>query len=120
MTVEDDVKMDILDDLTESFKRASSIEMRLMIQRRQTEANEFGKAAKKLSKEIDVVMAGLINEWAEQSASINLDIRELNDKLADAINALKKDIESTEQIVEAIGYVDSLTFIARRLLKPSL
>lgn len=118
MTVEDDTKMDILDDLAESLMFTNAIEVRLTLQGKQVDANKFAKAAKALSRQIDAAMGGLIDEWAEQSATINEDIQKLNENLKAIKDALKKHVQDTQQIVDAIGHVDDLTFIAKRLLKP--
>ena len=118
MTVEDDLKVNILDDLGESLKRTNAIVVKLTLQHEHKEAKKFTKAAKKLSRKIDKAMNGLIDEWAEQASSINEDIQSLNDKLVVAKDALEKNVDNAKQIVEAVGYIDDLTFIAKRLLKP--
>jgi len=116
--VEDSIKMDILDDLSESLKRATAMEVKLTLLHKQSEANEFAKASKKLSRRIDDAMGELIDEWAEQSWTVNEDIKQLNEKLTVAKERLNKNVDSTRQIVDAIGYLDDLTFIAKCLLKP--
>lgn len=118
MTVEDSLKMDILDDLAESLKRANAMEVKLTLLHKQSEASDFAKVAKKLSRRIDDAMGELIDEWAEQSSTVNEDIKQLNDKLTEAKQQLEKNVDSTQQIVDAIGHVDKLIFIARCLLKP--
>lgn len=118
MTVEDGLKVDILDDLGESLKRTNAIVVKLILQHEHKEAKKFAKAAKKLSRRIDKAMNELIDEWAEQSSTINQEIQALNDKLIVAKDALEKNVDNSKQIVEAVGYIDDLTFIAKRLLKP--
>ena len=118
MTVEDSLKIDILDDLSESLKRANAFEVKLTLLHKQSEANEFAKAAKKLSRRIDDAMGELIDEWAEQSATVVEDIQRLNDSLTEAKDKLSKHIDNTQQIVDAIAHLDDLTFIAKCLLKP--
>ena len=116
--VEDNIKMDILDGLSESLKQATAMEVKLTLLRKQDEANAFAKDAKKLSRRIDDAMGELIDEWAEQSATITDDIKKLNEQLATAKEQLSKNVDNSKLIVDAIGYLDGLTFIARRLLKP--
>ena len=110
--------MDILDDLAESLKRTKAIEVKLTLLHKQSEANDFAVVTKKLSRRIDDAMGALIDEWAEQSSSVNHDIQQLNDKLSDAKQQLEKNVDNTQQIVDAIGHVDKLIFIAKSLLKP--
>jgi len=116
--VEDDLKIDILDDLCESLKRANAIEVKLTLLHKQIEADKFAKAAKKLSRRIDDAMGELIDEWAEQSSTILEDIGKLNTKLKAIRKKLEKDVDNTEQIIDAIAHIDNLAIIARQLLKP--
>ena len=118
MTVEDDLKVTILDDLGESLKRINAMVVKLILQHKHKDAKKCAKAAKKLSRKIDNAMNELIDDWAEQSSSINEEIQSLNDKLVVAKDALEKNVDNAQQIVEAVGYIDDLTFIAKRLLKP--
>ena len=84
----------------------------------QLEANEFAKAAKKLSRRIDDAMGELMDEWAEQAPTINEEIQALNEKLTDAKEQLDKKVDKATKLTDAIGYLDDLALIARLLLKP--
>jgi len=75
-------------------------------------------ALRKLSRRIDDAMGELIDEWAEQSSTIHEDIKVLNEKLTAAKQQLSDDVDNAKQIVDAIGHIDELIFIAKCLLKP--
>ena len=111
-------EMEVVDGLEKLFKEATKVQLKLAAEGKDNEAKKIERVTLKLSRRIDEEMGSLIDDWVDHSSAVLEDIQQLNESLESAKINLDKDVNKTQQIVNAIGQIDDVIQLATSLLKP--
>lgn len=77
------------------------------------EADTVSKKTKNLSKQIDKLLGQLIDDWNGSTDQVIKSIRNNNASLQKSMNQIQEKIEVADNIVKAIGYIDTALKIAK-------
>ena len=109
-------KEKILDGLMERRRAAQRLEIRLRFEGRADEADAVRRAARQLGREIDRLLAAAMEEWSGHSTSLIRAVERDNARLAEAIEALRGDVERGERLVEVLSLIEEGARLAASLL----
>ena len=99
-------KENLVDVFLETKRKGHRAEIRLRFQRKDEDADKIAKQNKKLSKQIDMLIAQSMRQWNGSASAIISDMKQSNTKLQKSVNSIKKKMKVAENVVKIIGYID--------------
>ena len=116
MISNNDAKEEILDRLIITRRKAQDIQARLTLKNKPAEAKKVKKKCSALTKEIDNLLAKLIQDWLGKAETVTRDIKTKNTALQTSIRNLKNDLNNAEKFGRVIGLIDDVIGIAKGLV----
>jgi len=109
-------KLSLLDGLTACRRQSQLAEVSLRLEGHATEADRIRDKTADLSKQIDGLMAKMMNEWQGQAAACVTDVGTCTAALEQTVNDIKKQVKIAQNVVKAVGFVDDAVAIAKKAL----
>jgi hypothetical protein len=116
MAMTQEEKEAILDQHLICSRKADHLEITLIFQGKTDEAEQVGDKNKLLRDEIDALLGSLMDEWLGQAELVGHDLRLANTNLQRRIKDIKDKINVAENVVKALGYIDDVIRIAKKLV----
>ena len=110
-------KNTLLDNLSVCYNRTNYLKALSEEQGRTDEAKRFSRRKDRLKLEIDGLLRDLYQEWIGDAKALREKIEVSNKALDESIKDIEQDIETAQNIVKAIGYIDDVIDIADRLVQ---
>jgi hypothetical protein len=79
------------------------------------EADKVAAATAALTRQIDKLLGQIIDEWLAQGLDIVAEITGVNASLEKSIDKINKDVETAQNVVKAIGFIDDAVAIAAKV-----
>ena len=115
MAIAEETKLEIVQRLLVAKQRGNSLEITLKFKGDAEKANEVAVSTAELSKQIDILLAQIIEEWLAEGAEIVGEITQVNARLQRSITEITKGVQTAQNVVKAIGLIDDAIAIASRL-----
>ena len=115
MAISKSKKQEIVQRLLVTKQRAHNLEIILRFAGNSEEADAVKETTSALTVQIDTLLSQLINEWLASSVGVVEDIRDGNAKLQRAINKVSRGVDTAQNVVKAIGFIDEAVVIAAKL-----
>jgi hypothetical protein len=109
-------KETLLDELLRARRNGDKLEIRLRFKGEAVKAAEVRAKARELSKEIDTLLASLMNGWIGSAEQETRRLREVNAGIRGVIEEIKHEIDVAKSVAKALGYLDDAIRIAMKLM----
>ena len=109
-------KTELIQYLDRARMKAGRLAMTLRFQNREAEAGKIQKKQKKLARQIDVLMAAAMKDWAGDATKIIADITKANRYLQNAIRDINHKNDVAGNVTRALSRLDQVINLARGLL----
>jgi hypothetical protein len=113
--VPEETKQEIVQRLLVTKQRGHSLEITLRFKGKVDEADKVAASTAELSRRIEILLGQIIDEWLAQGADIVEEITRVNARLQNSITAIKKGVQTAQNVVKAIGFIDDAVGIAAKL-----
>ncbi len=91
------------------------VELSLRLKGQFDAAEKIWAANQRLATEIDVLIGQVIEQWSEEVPAITADLAKAESNVTDCTASIKQDFKNAQLIVRAVGLVDDLVELARKL-----
>ena len=81
-----------------------------------TEADNVKRLYKKVEKQSDLLAAAMIDVWLGEMMMVDKSLKNANANLQRAITKIKKNVDTAQNIIKAVGLIDDVISIAKSLL----
>jgi hypothetical protein len=111
-------KNELLDSLSTHYNRVNYL--KILAEEKNSSPDVIGQIERRktrLKTEIDMLLKDLYADWIGDAAQLKKSVDNGNQGLNGCIANIEKDIGTAQQIVKALGYVDSVIELAGDLLK---
>ncbi len=105
-------KQEIIQQLLASKTKSYQAEVKLLLKRKPTEANEIKKHGKELSRKIDNLIAETMTDWTGNADKIISDVKLINKKVQRSINDINNSVNVAGNVVKLVGFIDDVVEIA--------
>lgn len=116
MAVTEETKLEIVQRLLVTKQKAHSLEILLRFKGKGDQADDVAASAAELSNQIDALLGQIIDEWLAQSTEIVADLKKANETLQRSVTAIKKGVQTAQNIVKAIGIIDDAAALAGKVI----
>ena len=115
MDISERKKQEIIQGLLVTKQRAHNLEIILRFAGNSEEADAVKETTSALTAQIDTLLSQLISEWLASSVDVVENIKNSNANLQRAINKISRGVDTAQNIVKAIGFIDEAVAIAAKL-----
>ncbi len=105
-------KQEVIQQLLAAKTKAYQAEVKLLLKRKPTEADEIKRHGKELSRKIDNLIAQTMAEWTGNAQKIIGDVRQINKKVQRSINDINNNVNVANNVVKLVGFIDDVVDIA--------
>ncbi len=109
-------KNDILDLLSVASNKASYLRAICLEQGNNADAAKFKKRRNRLRVEIDELLEEVYQDWIGDANELKTNIDNANNDLKKSIDDIEQKINTAQNIVKAISYLDKMIEIASKVL----
>ena len=106
----------LLDRLDTTWGKSRELSRKLRMMGNITEADNVKKLYKKVEKQSDVLAAAMIDVWLGEMVVVDKSLKNANANLQRAITKIKKNVDTAQNIIKAVGLIDDVISIAKSLL----
>ena len=106
----------LLDRLDTTWGKSRDLSRKLRMMGNMTEADNVKKLYKKVEKQSDVLAAAMIDVWLGEMVVVDKSLKNANANLQRAITKIKKNVDTAQNIIKAVGLIDDVISIAKSLL----
>ena len=106
-------KEEIIQGLLVTKQKAHALEVRLLLKGKEEEGKKVARKSKALSRQIDILLGQVMDEWQGQGNKIIKDIKSANADLQKSIAEIKRNVKTAQNIVKAIGLIDDAIVMAK-------
>jgi hypothetical protein len=100
----------------DSRRQAQLAEIGLRVQGNTAEADKVRAANAPLSRQIDTLIAGMMDAWLGQANEAIQGVAACTANLQTAVENIKRQVGIAQTVVTAIGYIDQAVAIAKKAL----
>ena len=115
MAVSKLIKQQIIQNLLVTKQKSHNLEMTLRFKGQTQQADLVAAKTQELTAEIDTLLVKLLDEWLTESVGVVGEIRSGNTRLQTSIRKVSQGVQTAQNIVKAIGFVDDAIAIAARI-----
>jgi len=108
-------KENLIDTFLETKRKGHRAEINLRFQGKSEDADKLAKRNKKLSTQIDKLIAQSMRQWNGSAATIISNMKQSNTKLQASVNNIKKKLKVAQNVVKIIGFIDEAIEKAAKL-----
>jgi hypothetical protein len=109
-------KQKLLDGLMDSRRQGQLAEIGLRVQGNTADADKVRDANAGLSKQIDTLIARMMDDWLGQVNEAIQGVSSCTAQLQTAVDNIKRQVNIAQNVVNAIGYIDQAVAIAKKAL----
>jgi hypothetical protein len=114
--METNEKNKLLDELSVSYNRANYLAVLCNEKNKKPEAVQAERRKKRLKGEIDGLLRDIYLAWIGDANVLRDKITTNNDEIDKCIQKIQSDVDTAQNIVKAIGYLDDIIAIAAALV----
>lgn len=98
------------------FRQVSDAKFYLLLAERDADAEKLEEELSKLEKDINALRGKMLDDWAAKVPMLIETLAKMSTEVKEAVDDIKDDIETAQEVVALIGKVDSVI----RLIGPLL
>ena len=107
-------KLRILDRLI--FIRGKYLRLQFALELDKQDSSAIEKANRQLAKRIDDMRRHLHDDWVGSAKELTTDLQKINTRLQTSIREIERHVSIADNIVKAVGYVDTVLVLTAKLL----